>query len=130
MKFLSSMAAVAGLSLSLMASAFAADADPLVGKWIDKLPDGGAMIVEFTLKQVSFQQVTAEGMAAPASTFGATYTKEAADKFGVAIEGQPDQPMALVLLKTGKLNVKFPGRNARELSRYVPEVDAKPKPHP
>jgi hypothetical protein len=130
MKFLSSIAAVVGLSLSLMASAFAADADPLVGKWIDNLPDGSAMIVEFTLKQVSFQQVTPDGLAVPPSTFGATYTKEAADKFGVTIEGQPNEPMALVLLKTGKLNVKFPGRNARELSRYVPEANAKPKAHP
>ncbi len=132
MKVLKSAAAVAGFVLCLSASAFAAENDPIVGQWIDKLPDGNAMIIEFTLDRISFQGMTVEGSLVPPSVFPAIYKKEGDGQFTVAIEGQPQDPMAVMVTGKDKLSLKFPGRDSRDLVRYVPEAaaPAKPKGHP
>ena len=49
----------------------------------------------------------------------------------VAIEGQPQDPMAVMVMGPGKLSLKFPGRDARDLTRYIESAQAaKPKAHP
>lgn len=130
MKSLTSMAALAGLSFCLLGQAFAAEADPIIGRWLDKLPDGNSMIVEFTATQISFQGVTQGGAAVPPSVFPAMYKKEGDGKFVVAIEGQPQDPMAVMLTGADKISLKFPGRDARDLVRYVPPPAEKPRGHP
>lgn len=132
MKTFKSAAIAAGLVLSLSASALAAEADPIVGQWIDKLPDGNAMIIEFTVDRISFQGMTVDGALVPPSVFPATYKKEGDGQFTVAIQGQPQDPMAVMLTGKDKLSLKFPGRDSRDLTRYVPEAapSAKPKGHP
>lgn len=128
---LKSAAAFASVYLCLLAPASAAD-NPVVGRWIDKLPSGASMIVEFSAAQVSFQSMTAEGNLLPPSVFPVTYKSEGKDQFVVAIEGQPSEPMAVMLTAPGKLSLKFPGRDARDLVRYVAETaaPAKPRAHP
>lgn len=130
MKILTSAAALTGLAMCLLGPALAADADPIIGRWVDKLPDGNSMIVEFTLTQISFQGVTQAGAAVPPSVFPAMYKKEGDGKFVVAIEGQPNDPMAVMLTGKDKLSLKFPGRDARDLVRYVEAAPEKPKGHP
>ena len=124
-------AAMAGLSLCLHASASAAD-NPLMGQWIDKLPSGNAMIIEFTPERISFQNLTPEGALLPASVFPVSYKAEGKGQFVIAIEGQPADPMAVMLTAPDKLSLKFPGRDPRDLERYVPAIggQAKPKGHP
>jgi len=131
MNIFKSAAAIAGLSLCLLSPAFAAD-NPLLGQWIDKLPSGSAMIIEFGAERVSFTNMTAEGNLLPPSVFPVTYKPEGKDQFVIAIEGQPSDPMAVMLTAPGKLSLKFPGRDPRDLVRYVPEAvaPAKPKGHP
>ena len=132
MNIFKSIVALAGLVLCLGAPAFAAD-NPLMGQWIDKLPSGNAMIIEFTPERISFQNLTPEGNLLPASVFPVTYKTEGKDQYVVAIEGQPSDPMAVMLTGPGKLSLKFPGREPRDLVRYVPEAapaPAKPKGHP
>ncbi len=132
MNILKSAAALAGLSLCLLSQAFAAD-NPLMGQWIDKLPSGSAMIIEFSAERVSFTNMTVEGNLLPASVFPVTYKPEGKDQFVIAIEGQPSDPMAVMLTGPGKMSLKFPGRDPRDLIRYVPDAaaaPAKPKAHP
>ena len=131
MKILKSASALAGLVLCLSGPVLAAEADPIIGQWIDKLPDGNAMIVEFTVDRISFTGVTTDGSHVPPSVFPARYKKEGDGKFTVAIEGQPQDPMAVMVMGPGKLSLKFPGRDARDLTRYTESAQAaKPKAHP
>ncbi len=132
MKILKSMLAWAGLVVSLIGSASAAD-NPIMGQWIDKLPSGASMIIEFTPERISFTNVTADGNFLPASVFPVTYQSQGKDKYVVAIEGQPSEPMAVMITGTGKMSLKFPGRDERDLVRYVPQASPapeKPKGHP
>ncbi len=131
MNILKSAARWPVFTLCLLSQAFAAD-NPLMGRWIDKLPSGSAMIIEFSAERISFTNMTAEGNLLPPSVFPVTYKPEGRDQFVIAIEGQPSDPMAVMLTAPGKLSLKFPGRDARDLVRYVPEAaaPAKPKAHP
>lgn len=134
MKILKSAVALAGLLVSLAGSASAAD-NPIMGQWIDKLPSGASMIIEFTAERVSFTNVTADGNFLPASVFPVTYQAQGKDQYVIAIEGQPTEPMAVMITGIGKMSLKFPGRGERDLVRYVPEAApaapaAKPKGHP
>ncbi len=132
MKILKSAAALAGLMVCLAGSAFAAETNPLLGAWIDKLPGGNSMVIEFSAERISFQGVTEDGTMAPPSAFPASYKKQAEGQFIIAIEGQPNDPLAVSLEGANKLTLKFPGRDPRELTRYNPEAaaPAKPKGHP
>jgi hypothetical protein len=132
MKILKSTVALAGLFVSLIGSASAAD-NPIMGQWLDKLPSGAQMIIEFTPERVSFTNVTPDGNFLPASVFPVTYQAQGKDQYVVAIEGQPTEPMAVMITGVGKMSLKFPGRGERDLVRYVPEAapaPAKPKGHP
>ena len=131
MNILKSAAALASLFVCLLMPAFAAD-NPLMGQWIDKLPSGSAMIIEFTAERISFTNMTEDGALLPASVFPVSYKAQGKDQFVVAIEGQPTDPMAVMLTGPGKLSLKFPGRDPRDLVRYVPQAaaPAKPKGHP
>jgi hypothetical protein len=131
MNILKSAAALAGLFLCLLAPASAAD-NPLMGQWVDKLPSGASMIIEFKPAQISFTSMTPDGNLLPPSVFPVSYKAEGKDQFVIAIEGQPSEPMAVMLTAPGKLSLKFPGRDARDLVRYVADAaaPAKPKGHP
>ncbi|MGE4061826.1 MAG: hypothetical protein AB7E79_00515 [Rhodospirillaceae bacterium] len=132
MNILTSAAALAGLFLCLLAPASAAD-NPLMGQWVDKLPSGASMIIEFSPERISFTNVTPDGNFLPASVFPVTYKPEGREQYVVAIEGQPNDPMAVMLTGPGKISLKFPGRDARDLVRYVAPpaaAPAKPKGHP
>ena len=76
MKILKFAGALAGLVLCLSGPVIAAESDPIIGQWIDKLPDGNAMIVEFTVDKISFTGVTVEGSHVPSSVFPVRYKKE------------------------------------------------------
>lgn len=130
MNIVKSLAAAAGFVLCLAHAAFAADANPLIGQWIDKLPSGNAMVIEFSAKEISFQSMTADGGALPPSTFGASYQDEGGGKYTVAIEGQPGNPMAVTLGGGDKLSLQFPNMEPRNLVRYTPPLTAKPPGHP
>lgn len=131
MNILKSVVALAGLFLCLQGPARGAE-NPLMGRWIDKLPSGASMIIEFTPERISFTSMTEEGNLLPPSVFPITYKAEGKDQYVIAIEGQPSEPMAVMLTAPGKLSLKFPGRDARDLVRYVPDAaaPAKPKGHP
>lgn len=131
MNLFSTAAALAAFSIALAGGVSAAE-NPLMGKWIDKLPSGASMIIEFTPTQISFQNLTEDGAFLPASIFPITYRSEGKDQYVIAIEGQPSDPMAVMLTAPNKLSLKFPGRDARDLDRYVaanPEP-ARPRGHP
>lgn len=130
MTVLKSAAAVVGLIVYLTGAAFAAEANPLLGAWLDKLPSGNSMLIEFTAERISFQGITPEGTMAPPSAFPATYRKDGADTFTVVIEGQPNDPLTVTVAGADKLTLQFPGRDPRDVTRYVPEAPAKPKGHP
>ncbi len=136
MKILKSAVVLAGLLVSLAGSVSAAD-NPIMGRWIDKLPSGASMIIEFTPEHISFTNVTPDGNFLPASVFPVTYQAQGQDQYVVAIEGQPTEPMAVMITGVGKMSLKFPGRGERDLVRYVadaapasPAAPAKPKGHP
>jgi len=131
MKVLTTAAALAGLTVCLAGPAFSAENNTLFGMWIDPLPGGNSMVIEFTPERISFQGMTPDGSMAPPSTFPATYEKQKGDgQFIVAIEGQPNDPLAVSVEGADKLTLKFPGRDPRELKRYTPQAAARPPGHP
>lgn len=131
MNLLRAAAAMAGLLVCLAGQVWAADTDALMGRWIDKLPGGNAMVIEFAPERISFQGMLIDGTMAPPSAFGATYRQAADGKYTVEIEGQPNDPLTVTVTQSDKLTLQFPGRDPRDLIRFVPtEATAKPPGHP
>ncbi len=121
-------AAVVGLFM-LMAPALAADnTTPYVGRWVDKLPDGTAMITGFSRSTVTFYSVNGQGMSLGPPT---TITVNFRDLPDGSILATPidgfGEPMIL-RIKNDVMILAFEGLSPRTLTREK-EVAVPAKPH-
>ncbi len=111
-----------------MASAvFADSANPLLGKWVEKFPNGASMLTVFTDKTITSTPADTNGKpSGSAITANITYKSLGHDdKLGdgyninfVSPDGKSDGPGIMAYVKTpDTLVLDFPGASTHNLSR-------------
>jgi hypothetical protein len=96
-------------------AAAASDPNQIIGKWIERFPNGSGMVTEFTATTISSFGVDASGkQGAPPQTTKVTY-KDLGDSIGVNFAGGGG---ILVLVKgPNNIVLDFPGMGAHQLMR-------------
>ena len=100
--------------------AVAGDANPLIGQWVDQLPNGAAMITEFTAGSISFWAVSPAGAKSAANTAPVAFEQLPNGGIGISIKGQGDAPLTAVMRGANAVELVFPGMASRQLSRHQP----------
>ncbi|MSO72051.1 MAG: hypothetical protein EXQ84_00370 [Rhodospirillaceae bacterium] len=103
------------------------DTAPIIGRWVDRLPDGTAMITGFSAHTVTFYSVNAQGMSmGPPTTITVQYRKLSDGALLATPIGDIGEPL-MVKVKNDIMVLTFEGLPPRTLMREK-EV-AIPKPH-
>ena len=108
-------------ALMLVHSTAAEDANPLIGQWVAQLPNGAAMITEFTADSISFWAVGSEGAKSAANTAPVMFEPLPNGGIGIAVKGQDDTPLTGVMRGANTVELVFPGMASRRLSRRQPQ---------
>jgi hypothetical protein len=118
MKYMRLGAMVVG-SLMLAGQAMAAsDVTPVLGNWVDKLPDGTGMVVGFTEKTVAFTSLDARGRSSGPPTTIAVASKKMADgTLYFTPTGELGEPFEVKMNSAESLEIRFPGLQPRTLAR-------------
>lgn len=123
MKIFKVVAALAGVLMLLAQPVFAADdASPVVGTWVDKLPDGFLMVLSFTPTTVAFQPFDATGKGGAPTTINVKYKKQSNGDLHLTPEGNVGEPLRVTLKDTNTLELQFEGREPRTLTRQKAEA--------
>jgi hypothetical protein len=121
MKIVKLAGAVAGF-LMLVGQAVAADVStPAIGTWIDKLPDGATMVLNFTPDSVSFQPFDQSGRGGAPATMKVTYKKDANGDLQLTPETEVGEPLRVTMKDANTLELQFAGREPRTLTRQKAE---------
>ncbi len=120
-------AAIVGF-LMLAGQAMAADdTAPIIGRWVDRLPDGNAMITQFSPRTVTFFSVNGQGMSmGPPTTITVTYRKMPDGSLLATPIDDFGEPLN-VKVKNDIMVLTFEGLAPRTLMRE--KEQAAPKPH-
>jgi len=98
----------------------AEDSNPLIGQWIDPLPNGAAMITEFSADTISFWALSPTGEKSAENRAPVTFEALPNGGIGVSISGQNDTPLTAVMRGVNSLELAFPGMASRRLRRHQP----------
>lgn len=98
----------------------AQDANPLIGQWVDQLPNGAAMITEFSADTISFWALGPNGEKSAANSAPITFEHRPDGGIGISISGQDDTPLMAVMRGANTLELAFPGMASRRLTRHQP----------
>lgn len=109
---------VAGLAI--VNTSVAEDANPLIGQWVDQLPNGSAMITEFSADTISFWAVSPAGEKSASNTAPITFDALPNGAIGISISGQDDTPLTAVMRGANSVELAFPGMGSRRLTRHQP----------
>jgi hypothetical protein len=107
-------------ALAWLSASFAEDANPLIGQWVDQLPNGSAMITEFSADAISFWAIGPAGEKSAANTAPITFEALPNGGIGISISGQDDTPLTAVMRGADSLELAFPGMASRRLTRHRP----------
>ncbi len=99
---------------------FAQDENPLIGQWIDPLPNGAAMITEFSADTVAFWAVSPGGAKSETNSAPVTITKQDNGAYSIAIKGQEDTPLIAMMVGANAMQLAYPGMASRRLMRREP----------
>ena len=123
MKILKFVAALAGVLMLLAQPVFAADdSSPVVGTWVDKLPDGFLMVLSFTPTTVAFQPFDSTGPGGAPTTINVKYKKQTNGDLQLTPEGNVGEPLRVTLKGPNTLELQFEGREPRTLTREKTEA--------
>ncbi len=95
----------------------AREENPLIGQWVDPLPNGAAMITEFTADTISFWAINPTGAKSETNVAPISYESLPNGSISISISGQDDTPLTAVMRGTNTLELVFPGMASRRLSR-------------
>lgn len=102
-------------------SAGAEEVNPLIGQWVDQLPNGAAMITEFTADTISFWAVNPTGAKSETNTAPITFETLPNGGISISIRGQNDAPLTAVMRGANTVELVFPGMASRRLTRRLTE---------
>ena len=123
-------AALFGLLMLLGHAASAQQELPFIGSWIDRLPDGNAMVTEFSPYTVTFFVVDKFGnTSGPPTTISVDVSKPDEKTYMLTPSGALGEPMAVQVKDANTVYLLFKDRNPRTLRRRVEEEQQDP-PHP
>jgi hypothetical protein len=101
-----------------------------MGAWIDKLPNGAAMLITFTPTTVTFHSVNATGMGSgPPTTMPVAYEKQSDGSLKLTPTGDVGEPMAVRVSGPDALVIQFEGLQPRTLARHKEEQAKAGNPH-
>lgn len=126
MRFLTLCAAMLGLFLfagpTMAAAPRGGEAEPLIGTWVDKLPDGSAMMISFTPYAVTFNTMDSRGMGSgPPTTIQVEYKKQSNGSLMLTPTGTVGEPMAVRVNGPDVMVIQFEGMQPRTLVRQKEE---------
>ena len=107
-----------GLGVLLAGAAQAADPASVMGKWIERLPNGRGMVTEIAPHSISYYPVDQAGTAQGAPSQSAvTYKDLGGDLVGVDFAGADGSGIMLQRTGANSLTMDFPGVGAHKLTR-------------
>ncbi len=118
--------------LMLFAHAASAQQDiPFAGNWIDRMPDGNAMVTVISPYTVTFYVVDSHGnTSGPPTTISVDVSKPDEKTYLLSPTGAVGEPMAIQVKDGNTIYLQFKGRNPRTLKRWVEEESDQPRnPH-
>jgi hypothetical protein len=123
------LAAILVGSLMVGTPAMAAnDMGPILGNWVDQLPDGTGMVVGFTEETVAFTSLDTRGRSSgPPTTIKIASKKMADGTLYFTPKGDLGEPFEVKVNDADSLEIRFPGLKPRTLSR---EKAAQPRKSP
>ncbi len=92
--------------------------NPLIGQWVDQLPDGAAMITEFSSDSVSFWAIGPNGEQSAVNTAPITFETRSDGDVDISIAGQEDTALTVIVRGVNTIELIFSGMSSRRLSRY------------
>ena len=95
--------------------------NPLIGQWVDQLPNGAAMITEFTADTISFWAINPTGARSETNVAPISYESLPNGGISISISGQDDTPLTAVMRSSDTLELVFPGMASRRLTRRSTE---------
>ncbi len=103
----------------------------VIGSWIDKLPDGSAMMITFTPYAVTFHTLDTRGLGnGPPTTIQVSYAKQNNGSLMLTPTGEVGEPMAVRVNGPDVMVIQFEGMQPRTLVRQKEEEQPKPaNPH-
>ena len=126
MKILKLVVVIAGVVMFLgqatVAAVAADDSAPVVGTWVDKLPDGYLMVLSFTATSVAFQPFDAGGKGGAPTTIPVKYKKQSNGDLHLTPEGDVGEPLRVTIKNPNTLELQFQGREPRTLTRQKAEA--------
>lgn len=107
-----------------------AESAPVIGSWIDKLPDGSAMMITFTPYAMTFHTLDTRGFGnGPPTTIQVSYRKMPNGSLMLTPTGEVGEPMAVRVNGTDVMVIQFEGMQPRTLVRQKDEPAAPGSPH-
>ena len=106
------------LCLQVKAQEIEVGDNPLIGQWVDQLPDGAAMITEFSSDSVSFWSIGPNGAQSAVNTAPINFEARSDGAVDISIAGQGDTALTVVVRGVNTIELIFPGMSSRRLSRY------------
>ena len=116
-------AVMAGLGMSLVVSGVARAADPssVLGKWIERFPNGKGMVSEFGSDTIVSYPVDESGKPSePVNKAAVSYEDLGGDLVGVQFSGASTSAIMLQRTDAESLTMDFPGVGAHKLTRLTP----------
>lgn len=128
MKFHRNCAALIGFLMVLVGhAALAQQPTPYIGNWIDRLPDGTAMVTSITPYTVTFSILDHNGNTnGPPTTISVAASKFSEDSYMLTPTGAVGEPMAVKVKDANTMYLQFEGRNPRMLRRQQEEAPSSP----
>ena len=105
------------LGLALAQSAVAADSGPILGKWIEKLPDGKGMVSEFGPNSLTTYPVDASGKPTAEAQQWIVAYRDVGGQDVVLAYTDGGGNLNVHIKSADAITVEFPGMGAHELTR-------------
>ncbi len=100
---------------------------PFIGNWVDRMPDGTAMVTMISPYTVSFMAVNKNGDSnGPATTIQISASKYSEDVYMLTPTGALGEPMAIKVKDANTIYLQFKDRVPRTLRRQVEEQSDTP----
>jgi len=125
-------AALAGLFMvgQAMAASPGDLSAPVIGVWVDKLPDGSSMMIDFASHGVTFHTMDTRGMGSgPPTTISVQYRKMPNGSLMLVPTGDVGEPMAVRVNGPDVMVIQFEGMQPRTLVRQKEQPAQKPHGH-